>query len=50
MGMTNKSYSEIVEKLVSAEKSTSTEQTGKQIEFTKLNASGMRRLDKTIKI
>lgn len=49
-GMTYQSYSEIVKELVSEGKSTGTEQTEKQIEFTKLNASRMRRLDKTIKI
>lgn len=49
-GMTYQSYSEIVKKIVSEGKSTGIEQTVKQIEFTKLNASRMQRLDKTIKI
>lgn len=49
-GMTYQSYSEIVKELVSEGKATGAEQTEKQIEFTKLNASRMRRLDKTIKI
>ncbi|MEQ3656547.1 MAG: thioredoxin family protein [Dokdonia sp.] len=43
-------YSELVKDLVSKGESTGPEQTEQRIEFTKLNASRMRRLDKTIKI
>lgn len=43
-------YSELVKELVARGESTGPEQTEQRIEFTKLNASRMRRLDKTIKI
>ena len=45
-----KGYSELIKQLVADEKSSGPEQTEQRIEFTKLNASRMRRLDKTIKI
>ncbi len=43
-------YSDMVKNLVSEEKSTGPEQSEERIAFTKLNASRMRRLDKTIKL
>lgn len=48
--MTYKRYSELIKELVADKKSTGTEQTEERVEYTKLNASRMRRLDKTIKI
>lgn len=49
-GMSYQAYTELVKQLISEGKSTGPEQTEQRIEFTKLNASRMRRLDKTIKI
>ncbi len=49
-GMTYQEYSKIVTSSASSKKTTGHEQTEERIEFTKLNASRMRRLDKTIKL
>lgn len=49
-GMTYQAYSELMKTLASEGKSTGSEQSEQKIEFTKLNASRMRRLDKTITI
>ncbi len=49
-GMSYQVYSELIKQLVSKGKSTGPEQNAKRIEFTKLNVSRMRRLDKTITI
>lgn len=47
-GITYYEYSKLVEKLVAKEETTGKEQTDTRIGFTRLNASRMRRLDKTI--
>lgn len=49
-GFSYKTYTELIKQLVSEGKSTGTEQTVERIDFTKLNASRMRRLDKTLVI
>lgn len=49
-GLSYEAYTELVKRLVSEKKSTGPEQTASRIDFTKLNASRMRRLDKTLVI
>lgn len=49
-GFSYKTYTELMKQLVSEGKSTGIEQTVERIDFTKLNASRMRRLDKTLVI
>ncbi len=49
-GISYTAYVELVNRLVAEEATTGTEQTQQRIDFTKLNASRMRRLDKTLVI
>lgn len=48
--LTYQAYTELVKQLVSERKTTGPEQTESRINFTKLNASRMRRIDKTMVI
>jgi len=49
-GISYQEYINLINSLVAEEKTTGTEQSAQRIGFTKLNASRMRRLDKTVKI
>ena len=47
-GITYQAYSELIQRLVAEEKTTGDEQSLERVEFTRLNASRQKRLDKTI--
>lgn len=49
-GMSYAEYRNLIDECVSNKKTTGNEQTPERIDFTKLNASRMKRLDKTIKL
>lgn len=49
-GISYTAYVELMNRLVAEENTTGAEQTQQRIDFTKLNASRMRRLDKTLVI